>query len=61
MRHISEALADLLEELEAPTGRTESLSAARIRKRVRRDDLWRAGSEGEQLQLDVGGGTAAER
>lgn len=57
MRHISEALAELLEVLEAPTGGTVDLTAARIRRRVRHDDLWSAGAVGEQLAFDVCAGT----
>ncbi len=57
MRHISEALADYLQGLEVPVsgGTAVSLSAERIRRACRQDDLWRAGAPGEQLVLDFGG------
>ena len=57
MRHIAFALSELLEDLEVPAtgGTAVSLSAARIRRACREPDLWRAGSEGEQMALFAGG------
>lgn len=56
LRPIGVALAELLAELDASeAGGTVDLTVARIRRHVRRDELWRAGAEGEQLVLDLGG------
>lgn len=65
MKPIRDILDAYLQELDVPATsdtpsslRSDETTAVRIRRHIHRDDLWRAGAVGEQLTLDLGGGTA---
>ncbi len=61
MKPIRVVLDAYLRELDAPEppDGTVDLTAARIRRHVRRDELWRAGVDAEQLAFDFGGTAVA--